>query len=243
MKTLFLDFDGTLHETARVYGLALRSVYEELTDDGLVPPHEITDEMICSWLGTPYRYPWDQMAPDLDDVLRDAAIREVGGRLDRLISDGQGRLFPGTEAVLDRLAADGWHMIILSNSAVSYMDMNRRVYGLDRWFSDYVLIGDYPHCPTKGAMLAEYLRKQADGEAPGRGGDAADVPGGAAPKHCPGIVVGDRIYDLDAAKDCGLPCIGCLFGYAPEGELDSADLLIRDIAELPEALETLLRRM
>ena len=221
MKTLFLDFDGTLHETARVYGLALRSVYEELTDDGLVPPHEITDEMICSWLGTPYRYPWDQMAPDLDDVLRDAAIREVGGRLDRLISDGQGRLFPGTEAVLDRLAADGWHMIILSNSAVSYMDMNRRVYGLDRWFSDYVLIGDYPHCPTKGAMLAEDLRE----------------------KQCPGIVVGDRIYDLDAAKDCGLPCIGCLFGYAPEGELDSADLLIRDIAELPEALETLLRRM
>ena len=74
LPTLYIDFDGTLHESARVYGPAFRSVYEELTDDGLVPPAEITEEMICTWLGTPSRYPWDLLAPDLDPVLRDAAV-------------------------------------------------------------------------------------------------------------------------------------------------------------------------
>ena len=221
--TLYIDFDGTLHESARVYGPAFRSVYEELTDDQLVPPQEITDEMIRLWLGTPSRYPWDLLAPDLDPVLRDAAIREVGGRMDQLIGDGFGQLFPGTAEALDALAAAGYRMILLSNSTVSYIDRNRRAYGLDRWFSDYVLIGAYPHCPTKGAMLAEYLREHAGETDP-------------APRS---IVVGDRIYDLDAARDSGLPFIGCLFGYAPEGELDAADVLIRDMTELPAAVEAL----
>ena len=215
--TLYIDFDGTLHESARVYGPAFRSVYEELEDDGFVPPAEITEEMIRTWLGTPSRYPWDLLAPDLDPVLRDASIREVGGRMDMLIEEGIGRLFPGTAEALDALAAAGYPLVLLSNSTVAYIGSNRRAYGLDRWFSDYVLIEAYPQCATKGAMLAEYLRAQ----------------------EAPGIVVGDRRYDLEAARENRLPFIACGYGYAPAGELDGADARIAVIAELPGAVKAL----
>ena len=232
LPTLYIDFDGTLHESARVYGPAFRSVYEELTDDGLVPPAEITEEMIRTWLGTPSRYPWDLLAPDLDPVLRDAAIREVGGRMNCLIDDGIGRLFPGTEEALDALAAAGYPMVLLSNSTVSYIDMNRRAYGLDRWFSDYVLIEAYPHCPTKSAMLAEYLRARA--------ADAAGADETAAHAGRPaGIVIGDRRYDMEAARENGLPFIACDYGYAPAGELDGADVRTAEIRELPAAVKAL----
>lgn len=36
------------------------------------------------------------------------------------------------------------------------------------------------------------------------------------------ILVGDRKYDVIGAHQCGIPCIGVRYGYAPPGELEAA---------------------
>jgi phosphoglycolate phosphatase len=36
------------------------------------------------------------------------------------------------------------------------------------------------------------------------------------------IMVGDRRYDIESAKEAGLPCIAVSYGYAPAGELEKA---------------------
>ncbi|TKH05950.1 5'-methylthioadenosine nucleosidase, partial [Bacillus wiedmannii] len=45
-------------------------------------------------------------------------------------------------------------------------------------------------------------------------------------------VVGDRLSDINAAKDNGLIAIGCNFDFAQEDELAQADIVIDDLLEL-----------
>lgn len=52
-------------------------------------------------------------------------------------------------------------------------------------------------------------------------------------------VVGDRLSDINAAKDNGLIAIGCNFDFAQEDELAHADLVIDDLMELKGILPEL----
>lgn len=47
-----------------------------------------------------------------------------------------------------------------------------------------------------------------------------------------GAVIGDRLSDINAAKDNGLVAIGCNFDFAKEDELSKADLVINDFKQL-----------
>ena len=53
------------------------------------------------------------------------------------------------------------------------------------------------------------------------------------------IMVGDRKYDVEGAKQCGLACIGTeFFGYAEKGELEAAGAVrvVHTVSELEAAL-------
>lgn len=54
-------------------------------------------------------------------------------------------------------------------------------------------------------------------------------------------VVGDRLSDINAAKDNGLIAIGCNFDFAQEDELAQADIVIEDLLELKGILSTVQR--
>lgn len=45
-------------------------------------------------------------------------------------------------------------------------------------------------------------------------------------------VAGDRLSDINAAKDNGLVAIGCNFDFAQDDELSQADIIIDDLIEL-----------
>ena len=53
------------------------------------------------------------------------------------------------------------------------------------------------------------------------------------------VCIGDRFSDVEAGRKNGLPVVGCLYGYGSPEELRECSVLIRDIAELPAALETI----
>ena len=43
------------------------------------------------------------------------------------------------------------------------------------------------------------------------------------PENC--VLIGDTKYDVEGAKKCGIPCIGVRWGYAAEGELETAGVV------------------
>ncbi len=54
-------------------------------------------------------------------------------------------------------------------------------------------------------------------------------------------VVGDRLSDINAAKDNGLLAVGCNFDFAQEEELAQADIVIDDLIELKRILPAVQR--
>ena len=50
----------------------------------------------------------------------------------------------------------------------------------------------------------------------------------------PYLVVGDRRQDLECARACKSPFIGCLYGYGESGELNGADRLAEHIEDIPQ---------
>lgn len=52
------------------------------------------------------------------------------------------------------------------------------------------------------------------------------------------IMIGDRKHDVEGAKECGLPCIGVLFGYGSAEELTTAGAIavVKDFDELLQML-------
>lgn len=55
----------------------------------------------------------------------------------------------------------------------------------------------------------------------------------------PAVMIGDRKFDVEGARQHGLPAIGVLYGYGSRQELEKAgaDFLARDLEELDRLLE------
>jgi adenosylhomocysteine nucleosidase len=56
----------------------------------------------------------------------------------------------------------------------------------------------------------------------------------------PGVIIGDRDNDIEAAHANGLLAVGCAYGYGADGELDGADAVATGPAEIPGLIRGLL---
>ena len=65
---------------------------------------------------------------------------------------------------------------------------------------------------------------------------------GALPENT--VMIGDRDYDILAAKELGLYSVGAAYGYGSEAELTAAgaDRLVFTAAEIPEAVRSIFRK-
>ena len=53
------------------------------------------------------------------------------------------------------------------------------------------------------------------------------------------VMVGDRHHDMQAARDNGLPFVGCQYGYLPH-EVDDADIRVARAEDIPRAVKSLI---
>lgn len=215
--TLFLDYDGTLHESLHVYAPAFRLAYADLVRQGLAPEQSITDAQIGRWLGYTAQEMWTTFLPHLHEAQWKAASKTVGAEMLRLTQQGSARLYPGALDTLAQLKATGYQLVFLSNCSRPYMDAHRQAFQLDRFFSAFFCIADYP------VTAKTELYQIAAQERPGT--------------H---IIIGDRFHDLAVAQQFGLPAIGCRYGYGEQNELNAASIAIDTVAELPTAVAQIL---
>ena len=93
-KNVIFDYDGTLHETMRIYGPAFRKNYEFLAAQGLMPARQFEDAEISEWLGYPTGDMWRRFAPQLSEAEQGACSARIQEEMARLIENGTARLYP-----------------------------------------------------------------------------------------------------------------------------------------------------
>lgn len=204
---LIFDYDGTIHDTMRIYEPAVREVIAWLEQEHgvLVPP--VPSQRIASWLGMNKRDMWDSFLPDLPETLRDQAGDRVGAHMEHAVRAHRAAWYPGIQRVLQALRDEGYRMAVLSNCQTSYAKVHWQEFGMDRWFEAFYDCESFGYAPK--TRIIRLL--------------AREFP-------APYVVIGDRRSDLDCARASGSRFIGCRYGFGTEEELQGADLL----AESPE---------
>lgn len=218
MTTLFLDYDGTLHQSLHIYAPAFRLAYSQLVQQGLAPECSFSDEWIGQWLGYTARDMWTTFLPHLSEQQWRKASQIVGTEMLRLTQNGVAKLYPAALDTLATLKASGYQLVFLSNCSRPYLDAHRQAFALDQYFDAFYCIADHP--------VADKVQLYQIA--------AAQFPG----QH---IIIGDRFHDLAVAQHFHLPSIGCRYGYGTASELEHATVTINAVTQLPAAVAQIMQ--
>lgn len=213
MTNLLFDYDGTLHNTIKIYAPAFRTAYTYLVKNGFADVKEFTDREISYWLGFTADEMWKGFLPSLSEVERKKCSTIIGNEMLSLINKGMAELYPKAEDTLQELKDIGYNLIFLSNCKRAYMEAHIRQFRLHHFFSSY-------YCSEDFGFIAKYEIFKS------------------VKVHCPGdfIVIGDRFHDMEIAKKYNLISVGCTYGYGTAEELKNATWRIEKLSDLLKLL-------
>ena len=115
VKTIIFDYDGTLHDSAKIYVAAFRQVYREMVSAKDAPEREFQDEEITKWLGYSVQDMWDSFMPEFSQGKKMFYAGEVGRFMTEKIRNKEAVLYDGALETLQYLKDKGYHLYILSN--------------------------------------------------------------------------------------------------------------------------------
>ncbi len=208
--TIYLDYDGTLHDSLHVYAPAFRKAYEALVKDHGAKDRTWTDEGIKPFLGQTPSEMWANFGGDIGEDAKDKASQLISKHMEKAISEGEARLYDGALETLRTLKARGYKLVFISNCLTYYMEAHAEQFGLEQYFDRMVCSGTYQGVERKADVLMKVRE---------------DFPGKAA-------MVGDRWHDMEAGEKNGLTTIGATYGFGDPDEISDADITINNITDL-----------
>lgn len=156
---------------------------------------------------------WDTFMPELSDEHKRTCAGIIGNHMRILTEKGCSKLYDGTENMLKKLKDNGHRLIFLSNCTRDYMNLHRSVHSLSNFFDEFYCTEDFGFKPKH--EIFPFINQKYNDEF---------------------IVVGDRFLDIEIAVKNSLKSVGCGYGYGKNGELDSADVTINSVNEIPTAI-------
>ncbi|UYX55140.1 HAD hydrolase-like protein [Bacillus thuringiensis] len=216
LQALIFDMDGTLFQTDKILELSLDDTFDHLRSLQLWDAETPIDKY-REIMGAPLPKVWETLLPNHSNEVRKQIDAYFLERLIENIKSGKGALYPNVKEVFNYLKEIGCSIYIASNGLTDYLKAIVSHYDLEQWVTETFSIEQISSL-NKGDLVKNILKKY-------------DLKGAA--------VVGDRLSDINAAKDNGLIAIGCNFDFAQEDELAHADLVIDDLMELKGILPEL----
>lgn len=195
-KFAFFDLDGTLTDPKE--GITKCVMYAL----GFFGIHENDPDKLTAYIGPPLIDSFSGIAGLSPEDAR-AAVRYYRERYTD-IGIFENRLFEGVRDALARLKDAGVILCIASSKPEDFVKRITNKYDISGYFDHQAGSGQDGARPTKADVIAEALRRcGAD--------DLSEV-----------VMVGDRSYDIEGAKICGIDSIGVTFGYGTREELEQS---------------------
>ncbi|MCM3034275.1 HAD hydrolase-like protein [Niallia sp. MER 6] len=215
-QSIIFDMDGTLFQTDKILELSLEDTFNHLRSlnkwDTVTPIDKYRQIM-----GVPLPKVWEALLPNHSNEVREQTDAYFLERLIENIRNGKGELYPNVKEVFSYLKENNCSIYIASNGLSEYLKAIVNYYNLDNWVTETFSIQQIESL-NKSDLVRTILVKY-------------NITYGA--------VVGDRLSDINAAKDNGLVSIGCNFDFAQEDELSQAEVIIDDLIELKTILPKL----
>lgn len=186
-KLAVFDLDGTLNQT-HLY--SVKAGYKAIEAMGLCPAN-YTDAMFIACLGKRGEDYTRELIPNIDDEGIQKYLAFEMEYEKECIAEGAD-CFPGVRESLKTLRDAGWAIGVCSNSKLPYINMVLDALGIQELI-------DYRQELINGLTKKETLQLLLNRTAPQKA-----------------VMVGDRIYDKEAAEFNNIPFVGCLYGYTPD---------------------------
>jgi phosphoglycolate phosphatase-like HAD superfamily hydrolase len=213
---LAFDIDGTIYDAGEILEEAFRLAVESFIEAGCGDSlHVPTREEITVTLGYPLGEIFMMLFPALEIHKQNELAVLCTVNLVNMIREKRGSLIDGVEETIKSLSAQGYKMLVASNGARAYVEAILETYDFKKLFSEPFI---YPEGGVKNKtdIISNYIRLNPEREI---------------------IMIGDRFTDLAAARDNGIPFIGCAFGHAGVEEIEGEKYIVHDFREIPVMLE------
>ena len=215
VRTILFDYDGTLHDSMKIFPKAFNKAYQYLVDNNYAKPHNYTYNEIKHFLGVTPRQMLNAFGDNIPESVKDKAHHILKTTLFNSIKNHEAELFDWTIDVLKTLKGRGYQLGFISNCENYYMHAHTHLFKLGKYFDYMVCSESYSNTHEKEDVL-EKLKPNL----------IKDI-----------VIVGDRSHDIIAGKKNNVYTIGALYGYAKENELKDADLTIENLVELLDIFE------
>ncbi|NBJ99261.1 HAD family hydrolase [bacterium 1xD8-48] len=138
----------------------------------------------------------------------------------------ENQVYPGIPQMLERLYRRGTRLAVASSKPIGFVKQILAHFDIEKYFD--VVVGSELD-GTRGT------KEEVVEEALGRLG-ILTMP--VTERHVRCAMTGDRKFDIQGARACGLTSVGVRFGFAEEGELEEAgaEYIAETVAGLAEFL-------
>ncbi|HWQ98274.1 MAG TPA: HAD family hydrolase [Clostridia bacterium] len=187
-----------------------RAAHETLRALGLP---DVPDAHVMCHIGEPADAFLRAIAPGYSDLY---AFERLFDANEQAALKQVGTLFDGVPELLRQLTERGYRLAICSNGSREYVETALTVTNVRTYFSRLACAGEYP---DKAAAVAAIIKDWNSELA---------------------VVVGDRVHDMDAAGENGIPFIAAAYGYggAETAEADYRAQRPLDVLALTEQIES-----
>ncbi|MEE3419806.1 MAG: HAD hydrolase-like protein [Lachnospiraceae bacterium] len=209
-NTVLFDLDGTLTDS----GEGIKKCVQYATEKALGFT-ETREEVLKTFVGPPLLDSFMKY----DGVTEEDAKRAIAAYRERYQTKGiyENQLYPGVAEMLADLKKAGYRIALTSSKPDLYCRQILGFFGIIQYFDIVVGAPMDESQAAKPALIDKTLTRLAVGV------DTSHV-----------VMVGDRKYDIDAAKQYRLHTVGVRYGYAPAGELENCapDAIVGTVDEL-----------
>ncbi len=205
---VLFDLDGTLIQSDPGITRSARIAVEEMGYTGF------DSEVFRKFIGPPL-YASFREHFGMDEAQTEEAIRRYRARYsERGLLEGS--LYLGIPSLLRRLRDGGARIFLATAKPAVYLDRILNHFGIAHFF--------------EGVVGPELLIRDED---------KSDIIRAALPKDAKrAVMIGDRRFDIEGGRNCGLDTIGVLYGYGSRAELEQAGAtrIVDTVEELSELL-------
>ena len=207
---VLFDFDGTLADTCRSVTGCARLALEAFGYE------EADMQCLRRFIGPPLVDSFMEYCSDIETAEKMVdKYREhysAGGMYDV-------DLYDGVQAMLEALSRSGCTLAIASSKPGEYVAAIMDRLGIADYFS-FISAPEIGHVNPTKAQLIEAAVNRLSGE------------------KCSTVMVGDRVFDIEGAKQAGVASIGAVYGFGGEDELVrcGADMLAFNTKQITEMI-------
>ncbi len=214
---ILFDLDGTLTDSKLGITTCVQHALKELGID------EPDRDKLEPFIGPPLKDSFKEYY-NMDDATADLAVEKYRERYNT-VGLFENEVYRGIIPMLAALQGKGIHMAVASNKPTVYVKRILEHFHMDRFFD--VVIGSEldGRRASKKEVISEVLNRFS-------------TIAGKAISRDKILMVGDRKYDIEAAKQLKIDSLGVTYGYGSREELCEAhaDYLVTTVEELQRFL-------